>query len=125
MAIVPVVGSILQCVEMLDVEDDTHECVAQIMNMYEKCSVLRVVEEILTDDALPTPSGTFVTVSNFVDVTVPSYSATLFKQHFRMGRSCFEVDLNHAHHYIVANIIIASNPRFHNVLRVNKTPKTS
>jgi hypothetical protein len=60
MAIVPVVGSILQCVEMLDVEDDTHECVAQIMNMYEECSVLRVVEEILTDDALPTPSGTFV-----------------------------------------------------------------
>jgi hypothetical protein len=124
MAIAPVVGSILQCVEMLDVEDDTHECVAQIMNMYEKCSVLRVVEEILTDDALPTPSGTFV-LSAISLMLLCLLIVQHFKQHFRMGRSCFEVDLNHAHHYIVANIIIASNPRFHNVLRVNKTPKTS
>jgi len=38
------------------------------------------------------PTTTAVTVDNFIEVTVPSYSDTEFAQHFRMSRNCFEVN---------------------------------
>jgi len=33
-----------------------------------------------------------VTVTDFVEVTVPSYGDGEFMQHFRMSRNCFEVN---------------------------------
>ena len=35
-----------------------------------------------------------VTVENFVTVTIPTYSITEFRQHFRMSRCCFQVTQN-------------------------------
>jgi len=39
-----------------------------------------------------------VTVENFVSVTVPAYSLTEFRQHFRMSRYCFQVTQNCPHY---------------------------
>ena len=39
-----------------------------------------------------------VTVENFVTVTVPAYSLTEFRQHFRMSRCCFQVRIGKRHY---------------------------
>ena len=39
-----------------------------------------------------------VTVENFLSVTVPAYSLTEFRQHFRMSRYCFQVTQNCPHY---------------------------
>ena len=39
-----------------------------------------------------------VTVENFLSITVPAYSLTEFRQHFRMSRYCFQVTQNCPHY---------------------------
>jgi len=84
--------SFAQTVNAVEDDDDIFSAALSVMNGCTQSSsftALRQVVEGVCDGRQDREPPVYV--EDFVDRTVPGYSETEFRQHFRMGRTCFEV----------------------------------
>ena len=67
-------------------EGEISEIVTSLADCCETSSVAKLARAAAQEECFQRTA-----IKNFVMATVPSYSLSEFKFHFRMGRSCFEV----------------------------------